>query len=774
MTQTTTPPVRDGMFPRPSRLKPRGTVRPGKRGRYRALVLLAVHLAALAHILYWLQSGEAISPIEPSEGGETFGRGIVNAGFILLGLAIVSTLVLGRWFCGWACHFVAYQDGCSWLLKKAGITPAPLRSRLLVLVPLWVAYEIFFKEMAERWLDDGPAPTWQLEATKIDWWETFPGIAGTLLTVVICGFLLVYWLGAKGFCTYGCPYGAFFSIADRFSPMRIRVTDACHSCGQCTSVCTSNVQVHKEVAQHGAVFDSGCMKTMDCVSTCPNDALYFGSGKPALFKGRAPSRSDLTWPEEIVGAVVFAASVLSLRGLYGRVPLLLAVGTSVLVAALAIILVRAISSSSLSVQGRTWKQAGRFTNHGRLGLGLGLLILVAVGHSGVVQLHAREGRNLWADINESREFASEQAKLDAFKERREDLVRAIGHFEDASRLGLLEDARILVARATIEEWLSAIDQAPERLERAEELYRQSLEVEESWKTRYLLASTIARGGPSRAEDYEAVLREGLKADPGRPELALLLTNMMFGQGRFDDALTVAEPAFARRPTIRLGILLSLAQAQTGALHRAAETVTRFERLAADDPEADGADAIPAAHTDLANILVNQGRNREAVDLAEPIFQRRPSIELGLALGLAQVQVYEPQDAVKTFLEVERLADASPELPIVAQIATAHSELENLLVAQGRFQEAVDVGLPLFERRPSTVLGTTLAFALSRFQRNAEAIEVLEKAELALKATPNVDAGLNLKAAFQALGAAESAERVGKFLADTFPQDSRVN
>ncbi len=30
------------------------------------------------------------------------------------------------------------------------------------------------------------------------------------------------------------------------------------------------------------VVDPGCMKCMDCISVCPNDALYFGFGKPTI------------------------------------------------------------------------------------------------------------------------------------------------------------------------------------------------------------------------------------------------------------------------------------------------------------------------------------------------------------------------------------------------------------------------------------------------------------------------------------------------------------
>ena len=94
--------------------------------------------------------------------------------------------------------------------------------------------------------------------------------------------MTVYFLGQKGFCTYACPYGGFFGLADKLSPGKIRVTDACNQCGHCTATCTSNVLVHAEVKQYGMVVDPGCMKCMDCISVCPNDALYFGFGKPTL------------------------------------------------------------------------------------------------------------------------------------------------------------------------------------------------------------------------------------------------------------------------------------------------------------------------------------------------------------------------------------------------------------------------------------------------------------------------------------------------------------
>jgi len=56
---------------------------------------------------------------------------------------LVVTLIFGRFFCGWACHVVAYQDLCAWLLGKLGARPRAVRSRLLAIVPVYAAFDMF-------------------------------------------------------------------------------------------------------------------------------------------------------------------------------------------------------------------------------------------------------------------------------------------------------------------------------------------------------------------------------------------------------------------------------------------------------------------------------------------------------------------------------------------------------------------------------------------------------------------------------------------------------
>src|SRR5687768_18548697 len=118
--------------------------------RWRAISLILLYLLMIAHIIQWRIMGLTVSPIEPSESMFTLQNGAINAGFIFFTLAILTTLIFGRFVCGWGCHIVALQDFCGWLLKKMGLTPKPFRSRPLVFVPLIVALYMFVWPTANR------------------------------------------------------------------------------------------------------------------------------------------------------------------------------------------------------------------------------------------------------------------------------------------------------------------------------------------------------------------------------------------------------------------------------------------------------------------------------------------------------------------------------------------------------------------------------------------------------------------------------------------------
>ena len=504
-------------------------VKPSKAGPVRATVLLLLQLAMIAHIIHWRTSGSTLSPLEPSEAMQTVRHGIVNAGAVLFALALLATLIFGRWFCGWACHLVLLQDACGWLMKKMGIRPKPFRSRFLIYVPLILAVKMFLWPLIDRFLlrrFRGEASEWpgfSAEFVVTDYWHTFPGWVLAIPFLFICGFAMVYFLGAKGFCTYGCPYGGFFAPLDRVAAGRIRVTDACEQCRHCTAVCTSNVVVHAEVREYGMVVDPGCMKCMDCVSVCPKEALYFGFGRPAVTapapNQRAPRRVyDITLGEEFLLAGFFLLAMFSFYRVYDLIPLLMAAGMTGVATFFVWKLLRLWSDRNVTLVRQRWKWQGRMTMAGWVGAGVSVLMIISVLHSGWIRLAGFMGDHYAQQVVIPEEilFAKQDHQLST--EQHELLRNAKRWYTRALPLrdggaGLLDDPSLQFRLAVVQASLNESTAASERL-------RKLVDATGEYKVTIDLAQILSASG----NDVEAIsLYEGaLDEDPTRMDTRRLV------------------------------------------------------------------------------------------------------------------------------------------------------------------------------------------------------------------------------------------------------------
>ncbi|MCE7972925.1 MAG: 4Fe-4S binding protein [Leptolyngbya sp. PLA1] len=381
--------------------------RASRMSRWRAAVLIAIHVAIAAHIIQWLWTGSTISPIEPSEAMYTIELGKLNAGFVTFVIALLSTVLFGRFFCGWACHVVALQDLCAHLMSKLGVRPKPWRTRLLpwwtaligFYMFLWPAFKrhLLFPLMTsagvERpaWLKDvAEFPGLSSHFVVTDFWATFAPWPVAIAFLAVCGFATVYFLGSKAFCTYACPYGGFFAPLDRISVGRIVVSDACHGCGHCTAACSSNVRVHQEIKEFGKIVDPGCMKCLDCVSVCPNDALSFRFAAPAAFSGRkAPAaprpKYDLLLWEEVVLFVAGIALFLGFRQMLNMVPLLMAAGLAVITTFLVWSLWRMVRDPNVRIQNAQLRLKGTWKPSGFVFAALTIALVGAATWSGAVR-----------------------------------------------------------------------------------------------------------------------------------------------------------------------------------------------------------------------------------------------------------------------------------------------------------------------------------------------------------------------------------------------------
>jgi tetratricopeptide (TPR) repeat protein/ferredoxin len=558
-------------------------VRKSSRTRWRAAVLIAVHLLVAAHITHYALKGRTLSPVEPSETMYTLENGVVNAGMIFFAVALLGTLVFGRFFCGWGCHIVALQDLSAALLRRVGIKPRPFRSRLLVFTPAAVAAYMFIWRplRAAFWLSPpAQAAGFSNHLTTTQFWVTFPGPIIAAVTFFVCGFAAVYLLGAKGFCTYGCPYGALFGVLDRFAPGRIVVSDACEGCGHCTATCTSNVRVHEEVRLHGMVVDSGCMKCLDCVSVCPTQALSYGFARPPLLTAPARRRYDFTWAEEIVLASVCLVATLAFRGLYDIVPLLLAVGLGALTAFCTLKLWRLVRDRDVRIQGLALKSDGRPSRAGWIFAAMTFVWLTITAHSAFVQGHRAWGhyqleraRLTVADL-----LVAERAQGKAsqpISPHTEAAARAYRSYGIADRWGLLGIVEIKLG-------LAAIEIRRHELDAAETHLREAIALEPDTPRLYINLYIFLMQR-NRYRDASEVLTAKLTATGPTAEDHFRLAALLLVTGRPEQAIAQYRSCIAMAPDwakarYNLGGVLR----RMGRTAQAIEQLEAAQRLAPDD------------------------------------------------------------------------------------------------------------------------------------------------------------------------------------------------
>jgi len=583
-------------------------IRSSKASRWRAAALITLTLLMVAHVIQWYLMGRTISPIEPSESMYTLQSGAINAGFIFFSLAILATLIFGRFVCGWGCHILALQDFCAWLLKKMGLTPKPFRSRLLVFVPLIVALYMFVYPTVYRFFvkpaNEPLIPQFTNHLITTEFWATFPPVAVAIPFLFICGFMTVYFFGQKGFCTYACPYGGFFSLADKIAPGKIRVTDDCNQCGHCTATCTSNVLVHAEVKQYGMVVDPGCMKCMDCISVCPNDALYFGFGKPAVGVPKTIKKNySLTWTEEAVGAIVFFLSFLAVWDVYQLVPMLMALGIATVTTFLALRTLRLFRAKDLSFYRFNLKSSGTIQKTGWVFLTLALLWIGLNAHSGWIHYHESAGARAFLNIKIPDELALARTNPARWlgASDNESINAGKKHFNAAINGGLFTNSEALPKLAWIEYLSGNTEQAVQLLGKAAD-HQQGQGKALSFYYRGAILNRLGR--------YEQALTSLNQALAERADLILALEEKgesLWQLGRREEAVSAWTDAVKNNPKLPLAnnFLAAALKGQT-------EAAVAYEKQADQFTPAD-----PLFHWVLGLRLQNVGMN----ELAEKHFAR---------------------------------------------------------------------------------------------------------------------------------------------------------
>ena len=636
-------------------------------GRWRAATLASVYVLFAAHVIHWRLAGTTLAPLELNEVMYTFELGIVTAGALFMAAAAVGTVIFGRFFCSWGCHVLALQDLSSWVLRRLGIRhPKQVRSRSLLWVPIISALYLFVWPQVKRLVAGRPLPSLHLRTDAEGWasfvtedlWRNLPGPWITAITFTVCGFVVVYLLGSRGFCTYCCPYGAVFSSIDRFAPGRIRVSPDCNQCGLCTAACSSGIRVHEEIERFGAVVNPACLKDLDCVGACPERALSFGFGRPALLAsyragGRFGVPYDFSLAEDVVMASIVVGSLLIFRGLYGVVPFLLTLAIGSILAYVTVVTLRLWRRSHVRFASWQLKIRGGLTGAGKTFLTTSILVAAVVGHSAFVRYN--EWRGLAPAPGGSQEVVYQ-------------------HLKTAGQWGLVVNERVQAR-------LLSVGRQLQRYDEVDRVARQILERRPADVPAHLAlgASLGARGRWADAEAYFAhASRSDEATSPERAEALQGLGSSLAVRGDFLGATEPLKAALAldpNRATARAE--LGGMYAELGQVEAALAELRAAVRI---DP------SLSQAQFNLGSLLLHLGRPDEAIPSFEKATESEPGDPTTLSnLGFALLAVGRVDEARDVLLESVAIDPDAADAHF--NLARAYARLDQMEAASAQLQEA---------------------------------------------------------------------------------------
>ena len=185
------------------------------------------------------------------------------AQFIILAIPIISTLFLGRLYCGWVCpmgavqQFLYRRDLALKMPEGLGVILRHLRFGVLgaiMIAALYTGTTAFaevdpFKSLFNAQIE--PVPT-------------------TLLVIILAASIFVF----TPWCRFLCPMGAVLSVVGRLARRQVTFKSECKSCGACArSFCDYKAIVPGKplptIEQHE------CARCGECLSRCPRDAMKF-------------------------------------------------------------------------------------------------------------------------------------------------------------------------------------------------------------------------------------------------------------------------------------------------------------------------------------------------------------------------------------------------------------------------------------------------------------------------------------------------------------------
>ncbi|MBC8415005.1 MAG: 4Fe-4S binding protein [Candidatus Cloacimonetes bacterium] len=187
---------------------------------------------------------------------------------VVIGLLIaVSTIFIGRKFCGYICFLGTMQEYLFKLNPQKRKTQLPLTIHRILGVVKYVILIITFI-MALFLIQYLYMSFCPVVAISFPNSISFFGII-TLIIIFVGGFFI-----ERSWCRYLCPYAALmniFQFIGKITGIKKHVIkrnwEVCIDCGICTKNCPMNIDISK----YEDITDHNCIHCLKCIKFCPKD-----------------------------------------------------------------------------------------------------------------------------------------------------------------------------------------------------------------------------------------------------------------------------------------------------------------------------------------------------------------------------------------------------------------------------------------------------------------------------------------------------------------------
>ena len=212
-------------------------------------------------------------------------NGVVNGSLVVFGLLFISSLIVGRLWCGWLCPAAGLQEACTPIVGK----PARGGWTNWIKWTIWVPWIALIVALAAR--AGGYRSVNLLHLTEsgisIDASPDRPIYAAYAIYYIVLGLFMALPLiaGRRAACHTLCWMAPFMIVGWKLSnllnwpALRLRARrDQCIQCQSCAQGCPMSLGVDAMV-QAGAMENSECILCGSCVDTCPQEAIRYAFGR---------------------------------------------------------------------------------------------------------------------------------------------------------------------------------------------------------------------------------------------------------------------------------------------------------------------------------------------------------------------------------------------------------------------------------------------------------------------------------------------------------------